>query len=124
MITGHLEGNSARSSAIILSFAFEADRRIFFYRSRQLFVFSYRALSFFVFWKLFLDLLTWMAERLVSCGVVVVKPVTCNFCNIASHSTCVYQTGHPVQHGQLADCRKTASTLQSSVDPSVINTLR
>ncbi|KAK2577709.1 hypothetical protein KPH14_007150 [Odynerus spinipes] len=39
------------------------------------------------------------------CNTKVVKPVTCATCGTASHSGCIYRTGHPLQNGQFSDCR-------------------
>jgi len=40
------------------------------------------------------------------CGTVVVKPITCPSCNIASHPSCLSRTGHPHSDGLFKNCKK------------------
>lgn len=39
------------------------------------------------------------------CGAVVVKPITCPGCSIASHPTCLARSGHPHSGGLFLDCK-------------------
>jgi len=53
------------------------------------------------------------------CGTVVVKPITCPSCSIASHPSCLSRTGHPHSEGLFRDCKKSprsVSTMDLSND--------
>lgn len=43
------------------------------------------------------------------CGTVVVKPIICTLCDIASHPACLSRTGHPHQGGKFLNCAATGS---------------
>jgi len=59
------------------------------------------------------------------CGTVVVKPVVCNRCNLASHPGCLTRTGHPHSNNRLLDCGGALSVAQFDglIDPSLISVL-
>lgn len=44
------------------------------------------------------------------CGAVVVMPIVCNVCNVASHPACISRTGHPHLGGQFSDCNLSVGT--------------
>ncbi|CAL1672609.1 unnamed protein product [Lasius platythorax] len=46
------------------------------------------------------------------CGTVVVKPIICNLCNVASHLGCLSRTGHSHSNGQFTDCEESSITSQ------------
>ncbi|XP_050454126.1 uncharacterized protein LOC126852886 [Cataglyphis hispanica] len=51
------------------------------------------------------------------CGTVVVKPIICKGCNVASHPSCVSRTDHPHTNGQFVNCKDTEvnSTLLNAI---------
>lgn len=53
------------------------------------------------------------------CGTVVVKPIVCSSCDIASHPACIHRTGHPHSRGQFVDCSDLSVTDLSVPDLSV-----
>lgn len=46
------------------------------------------------------------------CGTVVVKPIVCDLCGIASHPACLSRTGHPQQGGRFFSCASAESCSQ------------
>lgn len=43
------------------------------------------------------------------CRTVVVNPVECNSCDIASHPSCLSRTGHPHSNGKFVNCNQSSN---------------
>lgn len=56
-------------------------------------------------------------------GTVVVKPIICSTCNMASHLSCLPRIGH--SNGQLTNCNGLVSPSRcTNADPALINTIK